>query len=556
MLGLALASAPKEEGPKNPGAWPVETYSSGACSTEVPLCSRLGVRKLMDGGNAMDAAVASAICVGIINSFSSGIGGGGFMLIKTGDGSEIDTVDFREVAPQGLSADKFSAAGGASVGGLCVGVPGEIRGLYEAHKKHGKLPWSDLFPENIEIARGFPASGQLVKRIKKLRSYVLADPGLRSTYMRDGELLKEGDVVVRENYARTLETIMNDPESFYTGDLADRIVEAVREKGGVLTKDDLSGYQAIHRDALEGTYHDYKVYTTNLPTSGLLVLKALNILEKYDLKKLKAESLAGGRFNHIHLLIEACKFAMARRGELADPAFLPGWEDMVQEIVSKDAGEEAYRKIDLQKVLRIGDYGRSEKGVEDHGTTHINVLDKDNMAVLLTSTVNLEFGAKFMDPETGIVFNNTMDDFYIPYISGIAEKHANLPEGGKRPFSSISPILLLKDGEAIALGAAGGIRIPTSIVSTLFHLSAGDSLEEAIMETRIHNQLFPNVTFVEYGIPEVLEKYLLGAGHRIEKSLQNTIFTSVQGILSKEANGSRAIHAVSDPRKGGEAFGY
>ncbi|AFN83059.1 gamma glutamyltranspeptidase [Encephalitozoon romaleae SJ-2008] len=511
----------------------------------------------MEGGNAMDAAIASTICIGIINSFSSGIGGGGFMLIKgPGTNGVLDMIDFRETAPRNLSDSGLSGMGGANEKGLKVGVPGEILGLYEAHKKYGKLPWRELFRENIMIARGFPASNLLVKKINKLKSYITSDPGLRDIYTRNGVLLKEGDIVARENYAKTLEIIMRHPESFYTGSLADLIVKAVRKKGGLIDKRDLEEYKVIHRDVIEGRYHDYKVYTTNLPTSGPLVLKALNIFEKYDLKKLKADSLRNGNFNHMHLLIEVFKFAMARRGELGDPAFLPGWEEIVKEIISKKSAEEAYRKINLGKVLDIKEYGMKTKGTEDHGTTHINVIDKDNMVVLLTSSINLEFGAKFMDPETGVVFNDTIDDFHISHARDVHSKHPNNVEGGKRSFSSMSPILLLKEDEILAIGAAGGIRIPTSVISTIFHLGTGENLREAIIETRIHNQLSPNITFVEHNIPKALERYLISIGHRIEKSLQNTIFTSVQGIFLKSVGGNRIIQAVSDPRKEGEAFGY
>lgn len=556
-----VETAPEKKLIENPDFGVIETYSNGACSTEVPLCSRLGVRKLLDGGNAMDAAVAAAICVGTINSFSSGIGGGGFLLIKKpGREEALDMIDFRETAPESLSVGHLSSQiDRAKMGGLAVGVPGEIRGLYEAHRKYGRLSWKSLFPENIEIAHGFLASAQLVKRINRLRLYIMEDPGLKATYTRDGELLKEGDMVVRENYARTLGKVMNDPESFYSGDLAKSVAAAVRSKGGVLSEKDLRGYKAIHRPVLEGRYHGYRVYTTNLPTSGALIIEALNILEKYNLKRLEAESMQQGRFRHFHLLVEVFKFVMARRGELSDPAFLPGWEEIVREITSKETAEKIHRKIDLGGILDAGEYGMKRDATEDHGTTHINVIDKDDMAVLLTSTVNLEFGAKFMDPETGIVFNNQIDDFYVPSAADAFSSRtpANIAEPGKRPFSSASPILLEKDSEILMLGAAGGVRIPTSVIAVLFYLSTGRNLKEAITATRIHNQLQPDTTFVEYNISKKLEQYFVSSGHRTEKSLQNSIFTSVQGILlRRDRAGNRMIHAVSDPRKGGEAFGY
>ncbi|TBU18700.1 putative gamma-glutamyltransferase [Ordospora colligata] len=564
VLGFAMmlfvsctVSAQERNGFENPDFGILEVYSNGACSTEVPMCSRLGVKVLMQGGNAVDSAVASAICVGIVNSFSSGIGGGGFMLIKKpGNEDTVDMIDFREVAPRNLNAKLlYGTQNGSKIGGLSVGVPSEVYGIYEAHRKYGKLPWKNLFQENIQIAKGFPVSNQLVRRINRLKEFIAVDPGLRSTYMRNNELLKEGDVVVRDNYAKTLETIMNNPEDFYNGGLADSIVKAVNNQGGVLLKSDLQEYKPVHRPVVEGKYHDYKVYTTNLPTSGPLVLKALNILEKYNLDKLIADDMQTGKFRNLHLLIEIFKFMMARRGELADPEFLQGWQDVVNEITLKETAEQIYKKIDLDKVLDAKEYGMKKHGAEDHGTTHINVVDKDDMMVLLTSTINLEFGAKFMDPETGIVFNNTMDDFYPP-VHGDITGSVNSLDAGKRPFSSISPVILSKDDELLALGAAGGIRIPTSIVSTLFHLSTGKNLKEAIMTTRMHNHLFPDVTFVEHDIQGPVEQYLVDSGHVIEKSLQNTVFTSVQGILLKRSNGDRTIHAVSDLRKGGESFGY
>lgn len=543
---------------ENPDFGVLEVYSNGACSTEVPLCSRLGVKKLLDGGNAMDSAVTSAICVGIINSFSSGIGGGGFILIKDKDGA-FDTIDFRETTPKELSIGYLNGkAYRTKMGGLAVGVPGEIRGLYEAHKKHGKLPWRELFPENVEIAKGFLASNQLVRRINKLKNYIMMDPGLRATYTRDNELIKEGDMVIRENYAKTLKIIMDDPESFYGGELGDAIVKAVRDKGGVINKEDMVKYRVVHRKVLEGKYHDYKVYTTTLPTSGPLIIQALNILEKYDLRKLETESIKSRKFRHFHLLVEIFKFVMARRGELSDPAFLPRWERIVEEITSQDTAENVYKKINLDKVLDPAEYGMKKSMTEDHGTTHINVVDKDDMVVLLTSTINLEFGAKFMDPTTGIIFNNQIDDFYVPgSTSDMSQMSANIVESGKKPFSSASPVLMMKDDEILALGGAGGIRIPTSIIAVIFYLSTGRNLKEAITATRIHNQLTPNTTFVEHNISKTLEEYFAKNGHKIEKSLQNSIFTSVQGILLKrDRAGKRVIHAVSDPRKGGKAFGY
>jgi gamma-glutamyltranspeptidase / glutathione hydrolase / leukotriene-C4 hydrolase len=536
-------------------------YPTAAVSAEVPLCSRLGTEKLKQGGNAVDAAITAAICVGIINSFSSGIGGGGFILIrKPGSEEVLDMIDFRETAPENIFVAQMSSGGyGFKIDGLAIGVPGEVRGLLAAHKKYGKLPWKELFRENIEIAKGFRATNQLAKRLSKYRDLVMADTGLREIYTRNSELLKEGDVVRRPNLARTLERIADNPESFYEGDLASDVVKAVRLKGGILNKDDLAAYRPKHRDVLRSTYYDYNVYTTSLPTSGLLVIEALNILENFNLKEIAVESQRRGEYGHLHLLIEVFKFAMARRGELGDPDFLKGYKDVVDEITSKETAEKIARKISLDGVLKKEEYGARSRTRDDHGTTHINVVDKDEMVALVTSTVNLEFGAKFMDPRTGIIFNNQLDDFFsnIEDVRNPRPDAPNSVQPGKRPLSSASPVLLIKNDEILALGAAGGMRIPTSIIGVLLYLSTGSSLRDAITATRIHNQLDPEITYVEGNIDQSVVDYFLKLGHKVEKSLQNSVFTSVQGILLRRNGGGRkSIHAVSDPRKGGEASGY
>jgi gamma-glutamyltranspeptidase / glutathione hydrolase / leukotriene-C4 hydrolase len=540
---------------------PAHVYLNAAVSTEVPLCSRMGTKKLLQGGNAMDAAIASAICVGIINSFSSGIGGGGFILVrKPGSEEVLDMIDFRETAPRDILKADIRAQGHESrVGGLAVGVPGEIRGLHEAHRKYGRLPWKELFKENIAMAKGFKATNQLVRRLNKYRDLVLQDPGLRNIYTRNNELIREGDIVRRTNYAEALERIAEDPECFYEGELAKDVVRAIASRGGVIGGSDLRDYESKHRRVLESTYYDYKVYTTSLPTSGLFVIEALNVLENFDVRAMAARGLKSGEYKHLHLMIEIFKFTLARRGELGDPDFLKDYERIVSEITSKETANRIADKIRPDRVLSKEEYGMRDGVGSDYGTTHINVIDRDEMVVLLTSTINLEFGAKFMDPKTGIIFNNQLSDFF-SNMADVRSPRPNAPnsmEPGKRPLSSASPVLLVRDDEILALGAAGGMRIPTSIIGVLLYLSIGTSLGDAIAATRIHNQLDPETTYVEHDIEKGVLGYLLKLGHNVEKSVQNSVFTSVQGILlKKDAIGRKSIHAVSDPRKGGEPYGY
>lgn len=542
---------------------PEHTFKNCAVSSEVPLCSQVGVRIMKRGGNAMDAAIATALCVGTINSFSSGLGGGGFLLVRkpARGGDIVEMIDFRETAPKNASLEKLQTGDDMTkLYGSSVGVPGEVRGFKLAHEKYGKISWEELFEENIEIAKGFTASEQLCKRLKKLQTYIFHDEGLKDTYTKNGKLVTVGDIIRRENYAKTLKKISKNPDDFYSGEIAEKIVQSVKKNGGFIEMEDMKDYKAIGRPALRGSYREYTVFSTNLPTSGVFIIQALNIMEKFDLIEIAKMGELTKQYPHYHLLIEIFKFMAAKRGELTDPDFLPGWEHIVEEIMSDEYAKSIVEKIDFNGVLAPEEYGKIFDSVDDHGTTHLNAIDDNEMVVLLTSTVNLEFGAKFMDKETGIIFNDEMDDFYVPSVQNafdLDKMTKNIIKPGKRPFSSAAPVLMIKPGELIAIGAAGGTRIPTSIFSVIFHLILGKNLEEAIMESRIHDQLVPNFTYTEGNLDKNIRDYLRSLGHNLAISSQNSIFTSVQGIrLEAKKDGTKHIEAFSDKRKGGLSSGY
>lgn len=564
-----------------PGINNTESFEHGAVSTESPVCSKMGIDILKEGGNAVDTAIACAICVGIVNSFSSGIGGGGFMVIKGVDknkkgkdknkksentdkndntdknsfNEDTEIIDFRETAPEATTPSPFNKPRSSQRGGSAVGIPGEIKGFYYAHKKHGKLPWKKLFERNIVLARKFKVTDQLFLRLKKLEKYVLADPGLSEIYIRDGEIVKEGDFVSRENLAKTLEILSENPMDFYEGEIAEKIVNSVNEHGGQFKKEDLKNYKPKNRKVIEGSYKNFRVITSGLPSGGLFVVQALNILENFNLNGLREIGEKTNTFPHYHLLVETFKFISAKRGLYGDPDFVD--ECFIDEIVSKENAKRIAEKIDFNSTLPINKYEPVDFQ-EDHGTTHLNVIDKNNMVVLITSSVNLEFGAKFMDRETGIIFNDVIDDFYIPGVKnayGLEKMRANKIEPLKRPFSSASPIILMNNDEILALGAAGGTRIPTSVVGVIFHLVLGKTLNEAIMEPRIHHQLLPNFVFIENTFDPQIRRYLEDLGHKVKISKRNTVFTSVQGLHARLKDGRR-IQVFSDTRKGGLADGY
>ncbi|EOB15336.1 Gamma-glutamyltranspeptidase 1, partial [Nosema bombycis CQ1] len=497
-------------------------FHKHAISSEVPIASDTGLKILQMGGNAVDAAIATCICVGIVNSFSSGLGGGGFMLIKKmGDENSSTMIDFREKAPGKLDVAKLSQDTILSkVGGLAVGIPGEIKGLYHAHSKYGHLKWKEIISECIEVANHFEVTEELHKRLKKFETLVRDDEGLSEVYIKDGEVVGAGEFIGRHNLAKTLEVLAEDPGEFYSGKIANCLIRSINNKGGSVSSEDFEGYEIKEHDTVKGRYGDFSVYTTGLPSSGILVLLAFNILDKFDLKELiKNES----EHTHLHVLVEIFKFVMAKRGSLGDPEFNKNIQEILDELLSDNLASAIYKKINFDTTLPIENYEVEDYNKIDAGTTHINVVDKDGLVVSLTSTINLEFGAKFMDPVTGIILNNQIDDIIF---------------------------------QMFRIRAAGGIRIPTSIIEVIFFMSLGYSLKDSINQPRMHHQLDPDVVYIEEKeSPEVVESLKL-RNHNVQKSKTNTAFTSVQGILVQfKDDGEKYIDAVSDYRKNGKSAG-
>ncbi|KAI5152494.1 gamma-glutamyltranspeptidase / glutathione hydrolase / leukotriene-C4 hydrolase [Enteropsectra breve] len=546
---------------KKPSTHLVPFYSY-AVNTEVAVCSQLGQHIIENQGNAMDAAVAVAICISIINSFSSGIGGGGFLMVTkiVNKQAEVEMLDFRETAPAALShKDLQETSGEAKVGGLSIATPGELMGLYVAHKKHGKLPWKRLFKENIHIAtQGFPASEILVAKLNKNRESILQDHGLRQVYAKDGEIVQVGDKIVRDNFAKTLATVADDPLSFYNGTLADSIITAVSRKGGVLAKDDLKNYRAIERNVVKNTFLDRDIYSTSLPTAGALVIEALKILELFDLHELKKDFENGKQYEFFHIIIEILKLISADRNYMGDPDVMSNPKKLIEKLLEPENIEYAFKKIDRSTVLDDSEYRITSALKKDHGTTHFNIIDSDGMIVQMTSTVNLEFGAKYMDPVTGIIFNNQIDDFFIPNIESayrLEPMNINILKRGKRPYSSAAPILIYGNDEILAIGATGGSKIISSLVLTIGYLAMGLSIEEAISWFRLHHQLVPNMVEIEQRVPVELRRMLVSAGHRIKIENSISIFTSVQALHIFDSANRREIYAVSDMRKNGISAG-
>ncbi|CAO3597520.1 unnamed protein product [Absidia cylindrospora] len=525
----------------------------GAVAVETQECSDVGVEVLRQGGNAVDSAIASALCIGVMSNFATGIGGGGFMLIRSPNG-EYEFIDYRETAPQASDKDMYSDDPLlAQRGGLAIGIPGEIRGFELAHKRHGVLPWAQLFSPAIKIAReGFTTNDYLHEKLMRAESWLLEDDKFSKIYAPTGTIAKPGDIIKRPTLANTLEIIAQEgPDAFYTGRIAESIIETVHAAGGIMTLDDLRDYEPIIRPTISTYYHGKKITTCTAPTSGPILVSILNILERYPLHAL-------GRIGvNVHRLVESMKFGYAFRTEFGDPQFTH-LEDRYQEITTKEWADKARANISDTETHSPLYYQPKYDHIDTHGTMHLSVVDENDGVVTLTSTVNLLFGSRVMDPVTGIILNDEMDDFSIPGIPndfGLYPAVYNYVEPGKRPLSSITPTIVESDGKFdLALGGSGGSQIITATLNVLLNVLDYDmDLYEAVEEPRVHHQLMPNRVGLENGFSSELVEALESRHHEVYDLTRNSTISAVQAVR-RLPDGT--VQAASDPRKFGLASAY
>ncbi|KAI0743604.1 gamma-glutamyltranspeptidase [Daedaleopsis nitida] len=530
----------------------------GAVASENEKCSDIGVNTMKAGGNAVDAAVSTTLCIGVVNMFSSGIGGGGFMTVRIPPSSprgasEVFTIDFRETAPALSNKTMYVDDPLASRwGGLSVGIPGELRGLEEAHMRWGKLPWKTLVKPAAELAKGWIVQKELARRIEMFSALMLSEPDWRDVFAPGGRLLKEGDLIRRTNLSRTLETIAEEgPDAFYKGSIADAIVNKVQETGGILTHQDLENYEVEVKHALEGSYRGRKIYTPHAPTSGPVLIHMLNLMEHYP------DLVNDGRsLTNVHRLIEAMKFGFAARTKIGDPSFHDHVEQIV-EIPTKEYSDLVFMNITDDRTHPPEYYNPVYDVVTDHGTSHSSVVDKDGMAVALTTTVNLIFGSAVLDPVTGVILNDEMDDFSTPGTPnafGLYPSPYNYPEPGKRPLSSTVPSILENENGTFyaAIGGSGGSRIFPAVFQVLLNLDWGMDVSAAIEHGRLHDQLFPTKVDADNTLPSAQLKGLQEMGHNITESDTGRVAAVIQAVVKVDDT----LYAASDSRKNGIAAGY
>ncbi|KIJ49346.1 hypothetical protein M422DRAFT_161129 [Sphaerobolus stellatus SS14] len=542
--------------PRNPAYLVHATH--GAVAAENKLCSDLGVKILKEGGNAMDASITAVLCTGVVNMFSSGIGGGGFLTIRlppaSANGtSEAWTVDFRETAPAAANSTMFSHNPNSSrIGGLGVGVPGELRGLEAAHKRWGKLPWKSIVSPVAKLSEGWPVGIELSRRIRwdSYEKLMFGVPEWKAVFAPKGRLLAEGETIRRIGYGKTLHAVAeHGAEVFYSGKITEAMLAKIRATGGILTAEDFANYKPIIQPALKGTFKNKTVYTSHAPTSGPALLHMLNLYEKFEAK--------GDKGLNLHRFVETMKYGFAARTRIADPAFLND-TSMLEAIPTKVYAEKIFRNITDDTTHDPEYYNPVWDIVTDHGTSHTSVVDSTGMAVSVTSTVNLIFGSQVMDPVTGVIFNDELDDFSQPGVSdgfGLRASPFNYPAPHKRPLSSTSPTILEhSDGSVyLVLGGSGGSRIFPSVAQVILGKEAWVDVSKAVEGPRVHNQLYPLPVDVDSTIDNEGIKALKERGHNVTVSDINRVAAVVQAILvSKDGR----IFAASDSRKNGIAAGY
>jgi gamma-glutamyltranspeptidase/glutathione hydrolase len=524
------------------------------------LCARGGtVVTASPPATAIGVAILKAVGFALAVTYpqAGNLGGGGFMLLRLGSGESF-FIDFRETAPLGASRDMYLDSlgnvieGMSTLGAMAAGVPGTVAGLHKAHELHGSLPWPELIEPAISLARdGFPASEKLASSLRELQEYKDRFPGLLQFMKSDGTSLAPGDTLRQPILARTLERIaLEGPEAFYRGEIADSVVEEMRLGGGIISKQDLAGYEARLREPLKGSYRGYEIVSAPPPSSGgAVLLEILNILEGYDLRDMGFMS-----DQTIHYMVEAERRAYADRAQyLGDPDFT---DNRLARLISKDYASDLRKSITPRATPSAEIAGRSGTSREKRETTHYGIVDREGAAVAVTYTLNDSFGSKVVVRGAGFLLNNEMDDFSAkpghPNLYGLVGSEANAIEPGKRMLSSMAPTMVLRDGKVfLVLGTPGGATIITTIAQIVIDmLDFGMSLEAAVSAPRFHHQWLPDHISVENGaFGAYLRRGLVEKGHRIED--RTAPIGDAQVI---EVRGSAAC-GMSDPRGDGAAGG-
>ena len=503
------------------------------------IAAKVGAAILAQGGNAVDAAVATAFAMAVTYPRAGNLGGGGFMLIHLASPARDVAIDYRETAPAAATRDMFLGSDGkpdparSRYSALGIGVPGTVAGLTRALHEFGsgRFALRDLVAPAIALARdGFVVADDLADTLPQEQQRFARWPSTAKIFARsDGGPLREGDRLVQSDLAATLEAIAADgADGFYRGAVAEKLVRGVREAGGIMALGDLAGYEPVLREPLRGTYRGYDIVAMPPPSSGGVVLiETLNILERF-----KMHDLGQGSVASLHLLIEAMKRAYADRARyLGDPAFA---DAPLARLTAKSYAAELAATISPDHAARAAEVAAAPAAPhEGSNTTHFSVVDRFGNAVSNTYTLNFSYGVGLVADGTGVMLNNELDDFTAApgaaNAYGLVGFEANLPGPGKRPLSSMSPTIVLKDGKVVLVtGSPGGSRIISAVLQVVVDvLDYGLDAGHAVAAPRVHQQWLPEEVRVEHGFPDAVLAGLRDKGHVVVEPLGQTSANSI-----------------------------
>ena len=542
------------------GVEPIYTKNGMVVSTN-EIANKVGMEILKKGGNAVDAAVAVGFALAVVHPVAGNIGGGGFMLIRDSKSGKVYALDFRETAPAAARQDMYLKPDGnadsdaSRIGYLATGVPGTVRGFDEAHKKFGLLEWADLLEPAVKLAEnGFNLTYQQAQSLNTCKNDFERFPASRIFLCPSGRDWQLNDILVQKDLAGTLKRIaQKGPDEFYIGETAEKISKMIREGGGIITPDDLASYKAIWREPLKGDYEGNTIYGVPLPSSGTAVLlETLNILKNYPLKEYGLLST-----DYLHIFTEAL------RRSFKDRSLYMGDSDYVKVPLEELLSEEYAKKLTVSIMIdKASDSKALEEGIqpqrESENTTHYAVADKWGNIVCVTYTLNSSYGSKAVAGDTGVLLNNEMDDFCMkpgsPNQYGLIESKANAISPGKRMLSSMTPLIIIKDGEYyLTIGSPGGPTIISSVLQTFLNIVVFDmNIQEAVNAPRIHHQWLPDEILMEkYGFAPEVKKQLQARGHILKEWKYIGDVQVIRYLLE-----SGLFQGASDPRMEGRPAGY
>lgn len=532
---------------------------NGMVASEQGLATQVGLDILKQGGNAIDAAVAVGFALAVVLPNAGNIGGGGFMVLHDDKTGKDVAIDFREIAPAKASRDMYLDNQGNVIDGKSLfthdasGVPGTVAGMEYALKKWGTMPLSQVLEPAIKLAdKGFIVSDVLAQTLKEEKSTLGKWSSSKAIFFKNGEPLKSGDLLVQKDLAKSLRLIAKQgAKAFYQGEIATKIAKEMQSQGGTMTLEDLKAYKVVERQPIIGDYRGYKVVTMPPPSSGgVHLIEILNMLEHYPIKEDGVNSA-----KNIHHMAESMKLAYADRSEyLGDPDFV---KIPVTGLTSKAYANERVKTIDDNKARLSSNIKPGKpQPYESDQTTHFSVMDKAGNAVAVTYTLNLNFGSGIVAAGTGILLNNEMDDFSVkpgvPNAFGLVGGTANAIEAKKRPLSSMTPTIVMKNNKPwLVTGSPGGARIITtvlqSVVNTIDHEM---NPAEAIITPRVHHQWLPDELRVEEGISPDTIKLLQDKGHKV---VTKAPMGRIQIIQADDSG----FYGYSDPRNpDGKTLGF